>query len=69
LNFFNRKSAIANLKIALFRVFDVDYLAAFIRSGLSIDAVRQLCFARIFVCVELRRFESVVRTSSARACV
>ena len=69
MNLFNRKLQIKNRKSVLFRVFDVDYLPAFIHSGLGVNAVRHHCFARIFIGVELRRFERVVSTTRARACM
>jgi len=53
----------------LFSFFDVDYFAALIHAGLGVDAVWHLCFARVFVRIELRRFERVVGTARPRACM
>src|SRR5436190_8728808 len=54
---------------SLFGFFNVDYLAAFVGPGLGVDAMWHLGFARIFVEVELRRFERIMRAASPRACV
>ena len=58
-----------NSKNYLFCVFDVDYLPAFIDSGLGINAVRHLCLTGIFVRVELWCCESVVSTARPCACM
>lgn len=49
----------------LFSFFDVDYFTALKSAGLSVDAVRHLCFASIFIKVELRRAQSIVCTAGA----
>ena len=66
---FNRKLQIENRKLTLLSVLNVDNLAALIHASLCVDAVRYFCLARIFVDVELRRFERVVSTARARACM
>jgi hypothetical protein len=53
----------------LFRFFNVDYLTAFVCTGLGVDAVGQLGLARVFIEIELRRFQRVVGTPRACACM
>lgn len=50
----------------LFSFFDVDYFTAFEHAGLRVDAVRHLCFARIFIKIELRRVQGVMCTAGTR---
>src|SRR5688572_10177687 len=49
----------------LLGVFNVDYLSALVHPRFRVNAVRHLCFARVFVKIELRRLESIMSSSFA----
>lgn len=51
----------------LLAVLDVNNLAAFVDSGLRIDTMRDLRFARVFVQIKLGRFQRIVGATLARA--
>ena len=53
---------------ALFGVFDVDYLPAFVGSSFRVNAMRHLCFACVLIEIELRRVQGIVCPSFAGAC-
>jgi hypothetical protein len=42
-------------------------LAAFVGSGLRVDAMRHLGFARVLINIELRRFQGIMSAARTRA--
>jgi hypothetical protein len=63
----NELDELDELNELLLVFFDVDYLPAFVAAGLGVDPVRHLRLARIFVSVELRHFQRIVRPTRPRA--
>jgi hypothetical protein len=48
-------------------IFYINDLAAFVHTGFRVDAVRDLCFPRIFIQVKLRCRQGIMSAALARA--